>query len=263
MIGGLAGGYIAGNIGISWLNWINAILSGVLFITCCLFQPETLFSRVDHQLDAQAELSVDPVKIQPLQQIENIEPFEPCENGFSFRKSLKIGLYRPGFMKRLIGPFLTLRLPGVWLVMFWYAGLIAGVVTIATVGPVIMAMPPYMWGANTGCINVGGVVGIFLGFFVTAAFSDRLIACQTAKNPNAYIEAEVRLPLAIPGLLLATTGLWTFGFCANSQSPHLWIGMEFGLGMLCFGMMMVSSIGFNYVCYVFPLPLLHHAFLLN
>jgi hypothetical protein len=132
--------------------------------------------------------------------------------------------------------------------MFWYAGLVAGVVAVSTVSPAIMASPPYLWGANSGCINVGGIVGVLLGFTMTAVLSDRVISWQSTRSTNTYIEAEVRLPLAIPGLFLATAGLWTFGFCANNPSKYMWIGMEFGLGMLSFGLILVPSIGFNYVC---------------
>jgi hypothetical protein len=93
-------------------------------------------------------------------------------------------------------------------------------------------------------------VGVLLGFVTTAVFSDRVISWQSARSTNTYIEAEVRLPLAIPGLFLATTGLWTFWFCANNPSSLMWVGMQFGLGMLSFGLVLVPSIGFNYVCLV-------------
>jgi len=61
-------------------------------------------------------------------------------------------------------------------------------------------------------------------------------------------EAEARLPLIIPSLFLATTGMWVFGFCAGHPSPNAWVGLEVGYGMICFGLMMVPSVGFNYVC---------------
>jgi hypothetical protein len=229
-------------------------LSGALFAACFFFQPETLFSRDGDQGHEVTEPSEGIEKYQSSQVIENIslhQPNRPDSQSVSYVKFLRVGLYRPGFLNQLLGTFKTLRLPGVWLVMFWYAGLVAGVVSISSVSPVIMAMPPYLWGANVGLINVGGVVGIFLGFFVTATFSDRIIFWQSARSTNGYLEAESRLPIAIPGLFLAVTGLWTFGFCGDNPSPHMWIGMEFGLGMLCFGLMIVPSIGFNYVCLIF------------
>jgi len=48
-------------------------------------------------------------------------------------------------------------------------------------------------------------------------------------------------------LFLATTGLWTFGFSAQNPAPNAWLGLQFGSGMLAFGLMQAPSIGFNYV----------------
>lgn len=151
-------------------------------------------------------------------------------------------------MPNFLAPWKTLRLPGVWLAMLWYAGLVGGVVTISSVGPTIVASPPYLWGNNAGLIMVGGIFGSILGFLATSLTSDRVVTTKKALSGAQFVEPEARLPIAIPGLLLATTGLWTFGFCAQQSGPHMWIGMEFGLGMLCFGLVQAPSIGFNYVC---------------
>jgi hypothetical protein len=132
--------------------------------------------------------------------------------------------------------------------MLWYSGLVAGLVALSTVGPTILSMPPYLWGMNAGLISVGGILGTLIGFLTTAVLSDRIISWQINKSATAYIEAEARLSLAFPGLCLAVAGLWTFGFCADNGAPNMWIGMEFGMGMISLGITMVSSIGFNYVC---------------
>ncbi|KAJ5819413.1 hypothetical protein N7474_005004 [Penicillium riverlandense] len=247
LVGGVVGGYIAGNLGIPWINWINAIISGALFVTCFFFQPETLFNRDDPQPSEVAEASVGPEKSEDLQEVENISPLSLSQQRFSYTKSLEVGVYCAALRTQFLRPFLTLRLPGVWLVMLWYGGLVGGIVALSAVGPTILAMPPYLWGVNAGCINVGGIIGVLIGFLTTAVFSDRVISWQSKRSATACIEAEARLSLAIPGLCLAVAGLWTFGFCADHPAPHMWIGMEFGLGMLCFGIMMVPSIGFNYL----------------
>lgn len=43
--------------------------------------------------------------------------------------------------------------------------------------------------------------------------------------------------MAMPGLFSAVIGMLTFGFVAQNPSPNGWIGLEFGLGMLAFGLM--------------------------
>lgn len=40
--------------------------------------------------------------------------------------------------------------------------------------------------------------------------------------------------------------------CARYTSPHVWIGMKIGLGMLCCGLTTVPRIGFNYICLPTP-----------
>jgi len=86
-----------------------------------------------------------------------------------------------------------------------------------------------------------------LGFIYTALIADWSIK-KSARSTHGMAEAEARLPLIIPSLFLATTGMWVFGFCAGHPSPNAWVGLEVGYGMICFGLMMVPSVGFNYVC---------------
>jgi hypothetical protein len=94
---------------------------------------------------------------------------------------------------------------------------------------------------------VGGVIGSVLGLAATALFADRVIVTNKTLKKGEYVEPEARLPVALPGLILATAGLWTFGFCAQNAGPKMWIGMQFGIGMLSFGLMQAPSVGFNYV----------------
>lgn len=78
-------------------------------------------------------------------------------------RSLKLVTYRPGLVRNFIAPYKTLRLPGVWLVSLWYAGLVGLIVTVSTIGTQLVAVPPYLWGKNVGLINVGGLLGSALG----------------------------------------------------------------------------------------------------
>ncbi|KAE8330217.1 major facilitator superfamily domain-containing protein [Aspergillus sergii] len=252
VLGGIAGGYIAGNLGLAWIHWINVILSGILLVACFLLVPETLYVRevstqaTDPALDkgGKDEDAASSIKI------EDITRNRTASGSYSeltFLRSLKLYTYHGNLFQNFVSPWLTLRLPGVWLVMFWYAGLVGGVVTISTVGPTLAAQPPYLWGNNAGLILVGGIVGALIGAVVTGLSADRIVTTKKTLQGEENMEPETRLPIALPGLVLATTGLWTFGFCAQSPNPHMWIGMQFGLGMLSFGLMQAPSIGFNYI----------------
>ncbi|OCL07391.1 MFS general substrate transporter, partial [Glonium stellatum] len=249
LLGGLTGSYIAVQAGVPWIHWINVILSAALFVLCLFFQPETLFERermelrpVDDPDVTSSEGKPSAVKTEKVRS-DSAPNYAP----YTFLRSLNIGTYRGGVAAKFLGPFLTLRLPGVWLVMLWYGGLVGGVVTISTIGATLVAAPPYLWGSNAGLINVGGVVGAILGALCTYALADFAITRRAKHESHGYAEPEDRLAIAFPGLFFATTGLWMFGFCAQNPSPKAWVGLEVGLGMLTFGLMQVPSIGFTYV----------------
>ncbi|KAL4871520.1 hypothetical protein BDV12DRAFT_163910 [Aspergillus spectabilis] len=247
LVGGVSGGYIAGNHGLAWLHWVNVIICAILLVAFALFVPETLYKREEPN---PAVLSAEKALKEGTEtsQIEEVidQPQREYKE-FTFLRSLKLYTNHGNLAKNFIAPWLTLRLPGVWLVMLWYAGLVGGVVTLSTVGPSIVAYPPYSWGQNAGLINVGGIIGSFLGAAATAGLADRVILTKRTIKDGEFMEPEVRLLVALPGLILATTGLWVFGFCAENGSPKMWIGMQFGIGMLSFGLMQAPSVGFNYV----------------
>jgi len=60
---------------------------------------------------------------------------------------------------------------------------------------------------------------------------------STDQATLSFAEAEDRLYIALPGLFFSVTGMLTFGFVAQNPSPNGWLGLEFGLGMIAFGLM--------------------------
>ncbi|KAJ5368662.1 uncharacterized protein N7496_008422 [Penicillium cataractarum] len=251
IIGGMSGGYIAGTKGLAWIHWVNVILAAILLVACATLVPETLFQRFQTTPSSQNEDLIKSEGELDDETVENVASTSINDNlnqQTIYGSMLKLRKYEGNFVQKFLAPWKTLRLPGVWMVMFWYAGLVGGVVTITTVGPSLIAAPPYLWGNNSGLIMTGGIIGAILGFVATNLSADRVIVTGSKLQGNSFVEPEDRLPIAIPGLFLATTGLWTFGFCAQNLGPeHMWIGMQFGIGMLCFGLMQAPSIGFNYV----------------
>ncbi|KAE8149069.1 major facilitator superfamily domain-containing protein [Aspergillus avenaceus] len=250
ILGGIAGGYIAERLGLAWIHWVNVILSGSLFVLCLLLVPETLYVR-EHTTPCTDSIKESNISCEQKTMVEDIRRQSSAAAGkykqLTFIRSLKPYAYHGNLLRNLIAPWLTLRLPGVWLVMLWYAGLVGGIITMTTVGPTVVAQPPYLWGENAGLILVGGIIGAFVGGLATALSADKIITTKKTLQGDQHMEPEDRLPVALPGLVLATTGLWTFGFCAQSPQPHMWIGMQFGVGMLSCGLMQAPSIGFNYI----------------
>ena len=234
-------------MGLEWVQWVNVILSGGTFLLCLLFVPETLFDR-QTALERSGGRTNSATGTNEKSEITQLEVTTPTAfKPYTFARSLSIGTYRPGLWGKVVALFVPLLLPGVWLVSFWYAGLIGGIVTISTIGPTFLAQPPYLWGKNAGLINVGGIIGTILGVFYTYLVVDWTTKRAARYNSQGYSEPESRLWTALPCLFIATTGLWTFGFSAQNPGPKVWLGMEFGTGMLAFGLMQAPSVGFNYV----------------
>lgn len=178
--------------------------------------------------------------------METVERIERAEQ-LTVKQSLRIGIRRGGLLQNFLNPWRSLAFPGTWLVMLHYGGLLGGLVTIATVGPQFLASPPYLWGKNVGLFNIGAIVGGLLGFLATYLAADHLLTVRAKREQHGFAEPENRLPAMFPALFIATTGIWTFGFCAANPSPSAWAGMVVGFGMVGFGITQIPSIGFNYL----------------
>jgi MFS family permease len=250
-IAGVSGGYIAGNLGYRWLFWISAILVGFTLILELLIVPETLFDRAHHlRLEEDQEtftLTSTGLKNDTHMKENIAEHDHPSQPAWSYVQSLKCGMYRGNIARHFLAPWLSLAFPGTWVVMLLYGGLVAAIVTTATVGPIFLSQPPYLWGQDVGLINLGGLVGVVVGGAMTYFTSDWLVTWSARRNSHGLSEPETRLISLFPGIFLAVTGLWTFGFCAANPSPNAWAGLAVGGGMITAATTMIPSIGFNYV----------------
>ncbi|EGY16859.1 putative MFS-type transporter like protein [Verticillium longisporum] len=237
--GGLSGGYIAFHYGWDSTFWVSVALAGFCFLTTLVFVPESLFDRAE---PSSPELSDEKRKGQAIHE-ESHELVEPVSLVAS------LGFRRPtgSLVDHFTRPWRALLLPGTWVVTLHYAGLVGGIVTISTVGANQMAMPPYSWGANAGLVNIGGLVGVVLGYIYTYVLSDARFKKKAKVRGHGMSEAEDRLPLLAFPLALSTCGFFVFGFCAQYPGGTRWVGLQVGFAMLSFGLMQVPSIGFNYL----------------
>lgn len=251
-VGPIAGGYIASHNGLVWIHWTNVILAASTFVICLFLQPETLYKRpITSNLDIEdSTKSVAETK-------ENIAARTTATDSasyapYTFIRSLKPFTYHGGVGRKFLSPFLTLRLPGVWLVSLWYAGLVGAVVTISTVGAQVMASPPYLWGAQAGLVNIGGLIGSVIGAIYTYFVADFTTKRLAKKDIHGYSEPESRIVTAIPALFISVAGTIVFGVVAQNPSPKGWVGLQFAFGMVAFGLMQAPSVGFNYIIESYP-----------
>lgn len=256
IVGGIAGGYIAFQAGWAYVFWVSTALSAGLFVGVVLFVPETLFDRKEEEL---LDSSAATRTLGSSEGNKNATNFVENRDGghhghsasyrpYTFARSLGFGRVRTaGAAAQFVQPWKTLALPGTWVVMLHYAGLVGGIVTISTIGAQLVSAPPYLWGANAGLINIGGLIGVILGALYTYVTSDSRLLGRAKHEGHGFAEPESRLPTMFPALAIATAGFFVFGFCAQYPGMNRWVGLEVGYGMLTFGLMQVPSIGFNYV----------------
>ncbi|KAF2683172.1 putative MFS transporter [Lentithecium fluviatile CBS 122367] len=109
--------------------------------------------------------------------------------------------------------------------------------------PLKVTAPPYNWSVtNSGLITIA----TFLGFLLAMPFlssSDRLAAHLTRKN-NGIREAEMRLGVMLPAMLIAPAGIILYGFAAENNLH--WIAYFFGVGMDQFGALFYFSFTLAY-----------------
>jgi MFS family permease len=250
IVGGIAGGYLAFLHGWRSIFWVSIALSGLCFVGVAIFVPETLSERTLPLAEDLRPGSPSQTKEAHATHSET-EP-EPAStykpHTFSSTLWFKPRNNNRTLLQHFTRPWRTLTLPGVWIVMLQYSGLVGGTVTISTVGPQILAMPPYLWKEKVGLINLGGLIGALLGYLYTHILSDRAMARGARKAAHrGTAEAEDRLPTLFLPLAIATGGFFVFGFCVQYPAPDRWVGLMFGFGMVAFGLMQVPSVGFNYV----------------
>jgi MFS family permease len=166
---------------------------------------------------------------------------------YTYARALRFSPYRGHILHHLAKPWTTLSLPATWIIMMQYGGLVGGVAVISTVGPQILARPPYNWGEHAGLLFVGALVGIVLGGLCTGLMADWRTKKLARGQDHGYAEPEARLAVMVPALVVGTGGLLVFGLCARYSGRWQWIGLEFAYGMVAFALAQVPSVWFSYV----------------
>ncbi|KAI8624947.1 putative MFS transporter [Xylariaceae sp. FL1651] len=107
-----------------------------------------------------------------------------------------------------------------------------GALSFNFVFPIKITEPPYNWPVSSSGL---GTIGSVLGFLFAVPFtptSDRLAASLTRRN-NGIREAEMRLGVMLPAMIIGPVGLVVYGLTAE-LNLH-WIGYFFGAGMVSWG----------------------------
>ncbi|RFU25814.1 hypothetical protein B7463_g10517, partial [Scytalidium lignicola] len=227
----LAGGY-------SWrlFFYVETAFAGTLFVLAFIFVEETLYHRVAPpapSLNSDTAINEDG-KPEVEQQVEESNPNIPERK--TFLQTLKP--WGPQdkesqFFLTMLRPFTLFFVPAVfWVITSFgiYIGL--GALAFNYTFPALIVAPPYNWNPNnSGLIAVGNALGYFLAVPFTTS-SDLLAAYLTKRN-NGIREAEMRLGVLLPAMLIAPAGLVVYGYTAQKQLH--WIGYFFGVAMCNWG----------------------------
>ncbi|KEF56177.1 uncharacterized protein A1O9_07758 [Exophiala aquamarina CBS 119918] len=230
--GPLYAGYMLAG-GNSWrlFFYVEFGFACALFILAFVFVEETWYKRdeMKARLGAAVTAGMEPEKGIETESAE-VSPIAPPRK--SFVSTLKPwGVYdrEAPFFMTAIRSFSYFLVPSVfWVVATYgiYIGL--GALAFNFTFPIKIVAPPYNWSqTNSGLIAVGNAVGYILAVPFTTT-SDRLAARLTKKN-NGIREAEMRLGVLLPAMLIGPASLIVYGYTAE-KNLH-WFGYFAGVAM--------------------------------
>ncbi|KIW85606.1 hypothetical protein AYO21_05792 [Fonsecaea monophora] len=221
----LAGGY-------SWrlFFYVEFAFACALFILAFFFVEETWYKREEMKRILGAAVEASPIEKGVGADLHEVS--SPAPDRKSFVSTLKLwGVYDRdvSFFMTAARSFTYFAVPSVfWVVSTYgiYIGL--GALAFNYTFPAKIVAPPYNWSqTNSGLIAVGNALGYILAIPFTTS-SDRLAAYLTKKN-NGIREAEMRLGVLLPAMLIGPAGLIVYGYTA--QDNLHWIGYFAGVAM--------------------------------
>ncbi|KAI9695962.1 MAG: hypothetical protein M1820_008374 [Bogoriella megaspora] len=224
----LAGGY-------SWrlFFYVEFAFGCALLILAFLFVEETAYNRKQATPGSPATLSEDEKGGVVADHREESSTALPKRR--SFVQTLKFwGHYDPDvpFFMTSLRSFTYYLVPCVlWVVTSYGINIGLGALAFNYTFPLKIAAPPYSWSqTNTGLIAIAYIIGYGLSIPFTPS-SDRLAAYLTRKN-NGIREAEMRLGVLLPAMIIGPAGLIVYGLTA--QHDLHWVGYFAGVAMVDF-----------------------------
>ncbi|EJT99333.1 MFS transporter [Dacryopinax primogenitus] len=206
----LAGYMLAG--GYSWrlYFYVEIAFAGALLLAAFFFVEESAYKRATPQEDHAEKPNngtVDsPTKEKPGDTIHSVAV--PMRKSFLQTLNPWSSIdHEVSFLMTMIRPFTYFVVPAVFWVITTYGICIGlGAVTFNYTFPLKITAPPYNWSeTNSGLIAVASIIGYSLATLF-ASSSDAVAPYLTRKNDGVR-EAEMRLSVMLPAMLIAPAGL--------------------------------------------------------
>ncbi|KAF5535511.1 major facilitator superfamily transporter [Fusarium mexicanum] len=225
-IGPIAGGFLGETAGWRWLHGLMAAFTGVTWILCTVFIPETyapyiLRKRAQHMSKLTGKVY-----------ISTLDADKPPSSAVH---QLKNALTRPWL--------LLFKEPIVFITSI-YISIIYGTMYMCFAAFPIVFQQGRGWSQGIGGLAFTGIViGVILSI-ISFAFEDKRYA-RAAQRRGAPMEPEDRLPPAIMGSLLIPIGLFWFAW-TTFPSVH-WIVPIIGTVFFAWGLVLVFMALLNYL----------------
>ncbi|KAL4884614.1 putative MFS transporter [Aspergillus karnatakaensis] len=257
----LTTGFINDGQGYQWVFYWCAIFCGICFVLVFFCMEETKFKRVPYlneetpsnpqptssktnkekhtnsEQKEDASITADHLEASPTNATGHTSRIDPSIHKKSFFAKLKpiesTGFHQKNHLLRLMfEPFQLLRFP-----IVVYAGLLYGcnivwLTVLNATESMVLSNPPYnMSTSMVGLTFIAPLIGTSLAACYTGLFGDHFILRLSRRN-NGFFQAEYRLWLFIPSLILIPFGCILFGVGAYHE-VH-WMAMVFAMGVISF-----------------------------
>lgn len=237
--GPLYAGYML-SAGHSWplFFWVIIAFSGVLFIMAFFFVEETLYKREPPSIQPEGKRTSsdgdsDEKKEPSVEVSEAARTIPPRRSYLAQLKLFGPVNHDISLPMTMLRPFTYYFIPSVfWVVSSFgiYIGL--GALTFNFTFPIKITAPPYNWSeTSAGLIAIGNAVGYLLA--IPFSNSSDLLAAYLTKRNGGIREAEMRLGVMLPAMVIAPAGLLLYGFTAQ-RNLH-WMGYMAGVAMTNWG----------------------------
>lgn len=222
----------------SWRLFFYVVLAfaATLLVLTFLFVEESSYDRAAHQAAVPAPSSAyhseagEKASQDNLENITHVTSAIPTRTPFIKTLGFK-GRYDPDvpFFKTIVRSFTYFLVPQVlWVITSFgiYIGL--GAFVFNYTAPIKLTSPPYNWSEqSSGLIALATLIGFVLA--VPFAPSSDLLAARLTRRNNGIREAEMRLPVMLPAMILAPVGLILYGLTCE-HNLH-WIGYFIGAAL--------------------------------
>jgi hypothetical protein len=261
---------LAGGYGWQLFFYVEIAFAGALFLLAFMFVEESAYKRKAPVLSppTSSRASATSGERKAFDGLSNVEKeghIDSSEHQIDLRTALDAPPRRRTFLQTLkpwsaidheaeafmtaARSFTYLLVPSVlWTITSYgiYIGL--GALVFNYTFPILIVQPPYNWAPvshpssnelsnpqltlpsqqNSGLIALGNIIGY--GLAVPLTFTSDLLAAHLTRKNNHIREAEMRLGVLLPAMVLAPCGLILYGLTAQF---HLhWVGYFAGVAMV-------------------------------